>query len=149
MKKANEMSAMNVLFRPVILCLILIVVSIQFTGCKPDEEQDRLTGVYGSVIDKNGKGVDSVEVKIYGKPAYKDPVLLQSVYTNSLGNYDVTLDVPRNFDILHIMVPSAEVESEEGQVFGKPISDSTSIAQWGLVGIGEKLRVDFMLVTKW
>ncbi|MCE7063700.1 hypothetical protein [Dyadobacter sp. CY326] len=149
MKSANEMSAMNVFFRPIKFSLILIVFFIQFTSCKRDDEQDRLTGVYGSVVDKNGKGVDSVEVMIYGKPAYKDPVLLQNTYTNALGNYDVTLNVPDNFDVLHITVPSATIESEEGHVFGKPIPDSTSLAQWGLVTIGEKARIDFKLVTKW
>ncbi|GGB78151.1 hypothetical protein [Dyadobacter sediminis] len=150
MKNVENLQVTSGLFKSFLCSLFLLFVLFQFTACKHDEDRNSISGIYGAIVDKDGKGVENIEVQIYGKAGNEPRVLLQNAFTNKLGNYDVTVDVPGKFEIIEVSVPFTEIEGSKEKVFGKPIDDPSSAnIGSGYARIGEKTRMDFKLVEKW
>ncbi|KAA6441533.1 hypothetical protein FEM33_02035 [Dyadobacter flavalbus] len=150
MKNVENRHVISGLCKTISCSLILLVVLFQFTACKHDEDRESISGIYGAIVDKDEKGVENVEVQIYGKAGNEPRVLLQNAFTNKLGNYDITVDVPGKFEIIEVSVPFTKIKGSEEKVFGKPIDDpSSNNIGLGYARIGEKTRIDFKMVKEW
>jgi hypothetical protein len=83
------------------LLVVLIWPLISLQGC---DKLSRTSTAYGQVTAIGGSGLDSIAVLFVAvKPAIEKELLL--VYTDNTGKYSGTVDVPKGYIRLDVIVP--------------------------------------------
>jgi hypothetical protein len=84
------------------LIIILIWPLISLQGC---DKLSRTSTVYGRVTEIGGAGVDSIDVTFSAYRGIADEKALIRVTTDKDGNYSGTVDVPKGYGTLTIIIP--------------------------------------------
>ncbi|MCF2489720.1 hypothetical protein [Dyadobacter sp. CY347] len=112
-------------------------------------KQDRTTTVYGTITDQNGVPVDSILVIISGLKFHYSTDL-SKVYSDGNGNYNVLVDVPKNFTAVDVIIPSLSENAKFMKIFsGYRIKKDDNITNnCCTASIGRKTKYDFQLIPK-
>ncbi|MCF2499939.1 hypothetical protein [Dyadobacter chenhuakuii] len=125
---------------------LLTIIHLQSCFLK----QDRTTTVYGTITDQNGEPVDSILVLASGVE-YNRETTLKEEYSDKSGNYEMVVDVPKNFYSASSLIPALPTKNPKFEklylnyeVFknGNPTNNCCNAI------IGEKTRYDFQLNPK-
>jgi hypothetical protein len=84
------------------LFIILIWPLISLQGC---DKLSRTSTVSGRVTEIGGAGVDSIDVTFLAYRSVADEEALIRVTTDKDGNYSGTVDVPKGYGTLTIIIP--------------------------------------------
>jgi hypothetical protein len=126
----------------------LTLLSLCFTSCFL--KQDRTTTVYGTITDENGQPVDSILVIAQGQDFLHYKTIGQT-YSSKSGEYEITLEVPKEFHSLNVTVPFLPVENPKYQNFYKDqkiTKDGRRTKNCCTADIAKKTRYDFELISK-
>lgn len=134
-------------FKSSLIPVLLLLVACSLSSCFL--KQDRTSTVYGTITDQNGKPVDSIMVIISGLKFYYSTDL-SKVYSDKNGNYNVLVDVPKNFTAVDVIIPSLSENYKFMKNFsgyritkdGKPTNNCCTAS------VGEKTKYDFQLIPK-
>lgn len=92
------------IYRTLLCCVALFPV---VEGCLLNPLQNTETTVFGTVAENTTAiPIDSAEVIIWGMRGSLKPIveMLQTVYTDKVGHYSITLVVPKEFHSVNIEV---------------------------------------------
>ena len=129
-------------------CSILFVLLVSLSGC--GLFTDRTTVVYGTIIDQNGKPVDSIMVVIKGAQGFKYE-RLKEVYSGKDGSYELVVDVPRKYGSANVTVPFGSYDNPkyDKNYKGKRTSKNDQFTKdCCAASIGNKTKYDFQLMPK-
>lgn len=113
-------------------------------------KQDRTTVVYGTITDEKGQPVDSILVLVKGREWSKGTTLSQT-FSNSSGEYELLLDVPKKFDGVDVIIPFGSIINPKFQSLFKDFyvkKNGQSTNNCCIAQIGEKTRYDFKLIAR-
>jgi hypothetical protein len=113
-------------------------------------KQDQTTVVYGTITDEKGQPVDSILVIVQGVKGFIYRRLGQQ-YSDHKGEYEITLEVPKEFVAVNAAVPFSFDENPKLMRHFKDTIGSKSGKSTGnccTAQIGEKTRYDFELIAK-
>jgi hypothetical protein len=112
---------------------------------------DRTTTVYGTVKDEQDLPVKGVELSVYGEKGIlaSHPTLLKRVYSDSKGEYTVTVEIPTEYhsanvnnrwftEIIYLDLYSGSISFFNGQRTGS----------YCRLDIGKKNEYNFMMIKK-
>jgi hypothetical protein len=112
---------------------------------------DRTTTVYGTVKDEQDLPVKGVELSVYGEKGIlaSHPTLLKRVYSDSKGEYNVTVEIPTEYhsgnisnrwftEIIYLDLYSGSMSFFNGQRTGNCCS----------LDIGKKNEYNFVMIKK-
>lgn len=136
-------------YKPLCYALLFGSILLFLTNCL--YKQDRTTVIYGTITDQNQQPVDSILVTLEGIAPISHFKTLKTVYSDSLGNFEIVAEVPKKYSQTSVGVPWWPIENPKFQKYFKgfkihkndePINDCCSAI------VGEKTKYDFQLIAK-
>jgi len=125
--------------------LILLFLS----GCI--DRHDRTSSVYGHINDENGDPVDSILVTLHAFNISKER-LLDAVYTDENGNYEMITDVPKGFSSLSVSSPFWPLKNPKFMMFYQGFSfiykNDQQTNNCCNARVGERTKYDFKLMPR-
>jgi hypothetical protein len=85
------------------LIIILIWPFISLQGC---DKLSRTSTVYGRVTEIGGAGVDSIDVLFAANKMISGEIGLLRITTDKDGKYSGTVDVPKGYGELNVVIPT-------------------------------------------
>ncbi|GGM83152.1 hypothetical protein GCM10010967_13570 [Dyadobacter beijingensis] len=103
-------------------------------------KDNQTTVVFGKVVDQKQQPVDSIMVIATGSRAI--PERLNHTFTDSLGGYTLTIDVPKKYHTLNIFIPylSENPKFEAHYKIENIYKNAQKVGSCCFTEIGEKTR---------
>lgn len=107
---------------------------------------DRTTVIYGKVTDQNQEAVDSILVEVSGAWTFLNSEVINQVYTDKSGHYEMVIEVPRKYGNLNISIPYLPVQNSKFQDnYMLDIVWKNGKVNCCYASIGEKTEYNFQL----